>query len=57
MPARDRKLLKDDLNGDTLLDTACTVQERMLQALEGLKWDDQCSSWGPDLTAIGGTWL
>ena len=32
--SRSRKLLKDDLNGDTALDQAGTARERVLQRLE-----------------------
>ena len=43
-----KKLLQDDLNGNSALDTASTAKEGVLQRLEVVQWDSGCISWGPD---------
>ena len=57
MPSGFRKLLKDDLNGDAVFDTASMAKEGVLQRLEAPKRDNGCISWGPDFTTVQGTRL
>ena len=57
MPWGYRKLLKDDLIGNTALDTAGTVKEGVLRRLQVPKRDNGCISWGPDFTTVQGTRL
>ena len=57
MPPDWRELLKDDLNGDTALDTISTAKEGVLQRLELSKRDNGCISWSPDFTPVRGTRL
>ena len=59
MPQSYRKLMRDDVNGDTALDTAPagTAKEGLLQRLELPKRDNGSISWGPDLTIKSGTRL
>ena len=45
------KLLRDDSNGKTALDTACAARDGILQGLKLPKQANLCISWDLDITA------
>ena len=53
MPLGYRKLLQEELNGDTALEMVQTANEGLLQRLELLERDSCCSNRGPAFTCKG----